>query len=252
MKNLLLALPTLLLFSATALAHEPPRRQRVHHDEVPVGGFVIFGLSSGRFREEDDSPSTYEIESENGGGINLAAALRFEPGLMVRGSYVKTVAEEYESCDRTTGVCGTFDEDLVVRQERIGVFFAPPLHGRPVGFRAGGGYASFMREARDSNNEIRSDGGFIEGAIVIDAGRVVTFDAGLVLLGLDNDFGDAGGAEIFGNAMFHAGPVDVGIGMRSLAFTTEVDGTASDYEFTQGYAEGRVMVGMQWGYGSRR
>jgi hypothetical protein len=253
-RRLILATIGILLFSAAASAHEPPNRRPAlrHQHQDPVGGFFVGGLSSGRLHEEDDDPHTEEIETEGGGGINLTGGLRFEPGLMVRASYMTTTAERWEDCDKLAGTCTTNEADFVVWETRVGAFYAPALDHRPVSFRVGGGYENFAMKIKGSGNELESDGAFVEGAVVFNAGRVATFDTGVALFGLENEFGDAGGAEFFGNVAFHTGPVDVGLGIRSLGITTELDDPSfPDATFTDNYVEGRLTIGTAWGYGSR-
>lgn len=218
----------------------------IAHAAENVGGFVAGGLSSGKLTEQDD-PYTYEVDTDSGGGLNLTGALRFRPGIMVRAGFDSIRADGGTACVLGSG-CSSFGNDVDVHETRLGVFYAPPMH-KVLGFRVGGGYERVSLEIQGSGKGV-SDGGFIEGALLINAGRIVTFDVGAALLSLtdDNDEHVRGG-EFAAAAIFHAGPVDIGVSGRGLHFETDVSGSSSTV--SDDFSEGRLTVGGQWGYAAR-
>lgn len=207
-----------------------------------VGGFVEGGLATVSGQETDPP---FKVELDDGLGINLAGGLRWSPGFMVKIAYSMS---EHDGGEISSGnLRANFDDEVTAEELRIGFFWAP-LHEETVGFRIGGGYENTLIEI-DSFGESETDGVFVEGALLVRAGDVVTFDFGGALIKTeDEDNNDTDGVEFRIGAKFHLGPVDLGVAYRHLEFSTDVDGTDVDDEFD----ELRVTIGGSWGWGRRK
>lgn len=209
----------------------------------PVGGFVRGGLSLTGFEEEDSFGN--RIELDGGGGINLTGGVRFEPGLSIKGAWTHSEHDGGEYDFPGLG-SGTFEEDSEIDEFRFGVYYEPPMT-RMIGFRAGGGYEGMRVDIPALTYELEFDGVFVEGAVLFKVGRIVTFDAGLAFMGLEDNFDqDAGGAEIRFGALFDTGPLDIEVVYRGLNINTEYDFGGGDVDDT--FGELRVSIGGAWGY----
>jgi hypothetical protein len=207
-----------------------------------VGGFIEGGLS--RVSAEETDPP-FRAELDDGTGLNIAGGIRWAPGFMVKASYSMS---EHDGGDlfQNGRRLGSFDDEVTAEELRIGFYWAP-LHETTIGYRVGGGYENTMIDiATLGDNE--TDGFFVEGALLIKAGQVVTFDLGGAIMATeDDDSNDTDGLELHVGAKFHAGPVDIGAMYRHIEFTTDAGGVDVDDEF----GEFRVTIGGSWGYGRR-
>ncbi len=142
-----------------------------------------------------------------------------------------------------------FSDEFKRTESRFGVFYAPQFN-QVVGLRTGLGFEKITIEAPTiSSTDAVSDGGFVELAVLLNAGKAVTFDIGGALFGLENDDAeDVIGAEFAIGATFHAGPVDIGLMGRAISLETDLDGGET---ITEDFSEGRVTIGTSWGYLSR-
>jgi hypothetical protein len=215
-----------------------------------VGGYVNGGLSIGTYQNEG-TDSEQGLELDTGTGFNLTSGLRFSPGIEVRLSYFKTNHDGGEFTD-DGDFDGDFDTDVTLDDFRLGVFYyKAPL--RTFGFRVGGGFVKLGYDF-DESDKITTDGLFFEGAALINAGRLVTFDIGAGLLATESDDEDSEsvGFEFGLNAIFHAGPVDIGVGYRVLGLGTEFDDEDYDDELAEVFGEFRITIGGKWGYPKAR
>jgi len=208
-----------------------------------VGGFINGGLSFTSFEAEDNFGD--RVELDDGTGFNVTGGIRFKPGLMAKLSYSYA---EYDGGDLflNNRFVGSFDDEVNADELRIGFYYAPPER-RVIGFRVGGGYERVSIDIPSVfSDESKTDGLFAEGAILINAGRIVTFDIGGALMAMeDEDSNDSAGAEFRAGAVFHVGPVDLGLAYRALAINTEYD-DGDEEDDTIG--ELRLTIGGAWGY----
>ncbi len=211
------------------------------------GGFVSAGYNSGSFSVKDD-PYTVKIDLEDGRGGNLTGGVRFRPGIMLRASLDSTTHEGFTACAAGSG-CMDFSDEFKRTESRFGVFYAPQFN-RVLGLRAGLGFEKITIEAPTvSSTDAASDGRFFEIALLLNAGKAVTFDIGGASFDLENDDAeDVKGAEVAIGATFHAGPVDIGLMGRAISLETELNGGGT---VTEDFSEGRVTIGTSWGYLSR-
>ena len=117
-----------------------------------------------------------ELEFVDGAVYHVEGGMRPKPDLLLRGTYAYTNYEEFTAL-------GTLliAENVAQRELRLGAFYAP----RPtpaVGFRLGGGYATFGDILAGT-----SQGGFAEAAMVLHAGAQVSFDLSAARTHLDGD-----------------------------------------------------------------
>jgi hypothetical protein len=206
-----------------------------------VGGYLNGGLSIATYENEDSED--FGIELDTGTGFNLTGGIRFSPGFDVRLSYVQTT---HDGGDLTfeDDFDGSFDDEVKLSEFRAGFFYA--MTPKPVGFRVGGGYTEQGFEFEDED-EFTTDGLFLEAALVVNAGKFVTFDIGGTFLALeDEEDGETGGFEFNVKSLFHVGPVDLGVGYRLLGMHTEYD--EDDYELDEVYGEFRLTIGGSWGF----
>lgn len=210
-----------------------------------VGGFFRGGVAVTAFEEEDSFGN--RIELDGGAGINLTGGVRFVPGIMLRAAWTHSEHEGGEYFFPGVG-SGTFEQDAEIDEFRLGVFYQPP-HERVVSFRAGAGYEGVRIDVPALYFDLDFDGVFVEGAVLFRVAEVVTFDVGLALMGLEDNYDqDAGGAEFRASALFGAGPLDFEASYRALNINTEYwDGGDVDDTF----AELRFTVGASWGYPQR-
>lgn len=211
--------------------------------QAEVGGFIEGGLShvSG---EETDAP--FRVELDEAIGFNIAGGIRWAPGLMAKISYSGSEHDGGELFQNGRRVA-TFTDDVSAEELRIGFYWAP-LHTNTVGFMVGGGYENTLIEV-GSFSENETDGGYLEGVLLVKAGTVATLEFGGAVMSTEGDDNtDTDGLELRVGAKFHLGPVDLGVAYRYLEFSTDVGGGDVDDEF----GEFRVTVGGAWGYGSRR
>lgn len=205
-----------------------------------VGGFINGGLSSVSFDAEFTDGS---IELEDGRGLNLTGGIRFKPNLMVRAGITSSNHDGGVICISGSG-CTNFTDEVDLEETRVGVFYAPQVND-VFGFRVGGGYESVSFQF-ESSPESESDGIFLEGAVLLNAGRVVTFDIGGAFFALEDEDGfDTDGTEFRVGATFHAGPVDIGVSGRGLYLETDYGGGDTEED---NIGEARLTVGGSWGY----
>lgn len=204
-----------------------------------VGGFAHGGLSVGSYSVNNSYGFAYD--SDTGTGFSLSGGIRFESGLMLRGGYCEISHDDDALCD--SGGCFRFPEKLSTSESRVGVFYAPSQQG-VTGFRVGGGYEAIRVEPDSFFN--KSDGGFLEAALLLNAGRVVSFDVSGSLMSLrDNRDQSVRGMEVRTGAIFHAGPVDIGISGRALSFKTEINRGGTVKERVR---EATLTIGGAWGF----
>lgn len=210
----------------------------------PLGGFFEIGASGSTFSVTDDDPQTFKLDFDDGGGGSIAGGVRFWPSLMVRANYDRTRYDGYTDCT-IPGSCVRFDDRLTRSESRLGVFFAPQITP-VVGVRAGIGGQWIKYEIRATSFDMREDGVFVEVAGLFNAGRIVTFEAGGAVSGLKNDNDeDVGGAEYLLGAIFHTGPVDLGVHARGQRLETDLQGGGKGIEK---FSSLLVSVGGHWGY----
>lgn len=205
-----------------------------------VGGFVNGGFSSVTFSGEVGGDT---IDLEDGNGFNVTGGVRFKPGLMVRAGFSSSNHDGGVFCISGSG-CTNFSDEVDLEEFRLGVFYAPQVND-VVGFLIGGGYESLSFQVEGSP-ESDPDGTFFEGAVLLNAGRVVTFDIGGAVFALEDDDGfETDGTEFRVGATFHAGPVDIGVGWRGIYLETDYGG--GDIE-EDDVGEARLTIGGSWGY----
>jgi hypothetical protein len=206
----------------------------------PVGGFIEGGLSLAHFEAEASDDT--EVELDDGTGFNLRGGIRFTPGLMLNLAYTQTDHSGGEVRQPGFGTTD-FDDDVSLQELRAGFYYAPP-HTRVFGFRAGAGYEKVTIDFDFGDYD--ADGVFGEGALLIKAGRVATFDISGALMVLDADGADEiGGADFRSGVRFHVGVVDLGLAYRVLALHYEYDDGSDEDDV---YEELRLTVGTHWGY----
>lgn len=209
-----------------------------------VGGFFELGASGSTFSVTDDDPQTFKLDFDDGGGASVAGGIRFKPGLMVRANYDRTRYDGGSDCT-IPGSCVRFDDRLTRSESRLGVFFAPQITPM-VGVRAGLGWQWINYEIRTTGFDMTEDGLFVEVAGLFNVGRIVTFEAGGAVSGLQNDNDeDVGGAEYLLGAIFHTGPVDIGVHARGQRLETKFQGGGKGMEEFSSFL---VSVGTHWGY----
>lgn len=192
-----------------------------------VAGFIHGGVGVA-FRKPD-APYDYDA----GTVLHLEVGNRYPDGLMVRVSYA------YTFYDALTGAGGVIARDIGQQDARFGLFFAPQPRGA-LGFRVGGGYV--YGDERTGSSDRTQDGGFLEAAATLDAGRRATFDLAAAVLKVEgrSDY-DAEGGELRLGVALHAGPVDLTLGSRYLALDRESP-------FDESLLEFRAGVAGRWGY----
>lgn len=222
------------------------------------GGFIEGGLSIGTYEFEDSDDDGLDFDPAL--GYRLTGGVRFSPGFEVRASFVST---DYKDGDliSNNSVVGDADGDTSFSQFRVGAFYSPRTRS-VVGFRVGAGYEkqSFDFEIPAVELEIDSTGYFAEGALLINAGSLITFDVGGKYLKMHTDTngaserGDKDGIEFHTTATFHLGPVDVGAGFRLLKMDTTYDDPTGgeDYVVDENVKELFVTVAGAWGYPKSR
>ena len=208
-----------------------------------AGGYVNGGFSLSSYNGKYDDG--FELDLDPGRGFNLQGGVRFSPGIDVRLSFDQVKHDGGDALD-DGNLLFSFDDEVTISEFRLGVYFAPPPK-RTVGFRVGGGYIrqSFKIEGFGSDTDT-ANGLFGEGAVLIDAGKVVTFDLGGTLFVNEHDEdGTSVGVEAHAMAVFHAGPVDIGAGYRYQAINTQFD---DDDNLDESIGELRLTIGGSWGF----
>jgi hypothetical protein len=213
-----------------------------------VGGYIDGGPTVAFYEFEDSDD--FRLEFDTGVGYSLAGGLRFTPGLNLHATYRHVEhrgGDVYFDDDKID----TFDEDLELSDLRIGFHYAPPVE-KVVGFRVGAGYVrqTFEIDAPGSD-ELVTDGGFFEGGLIVKPAQFITLDVGGGLLAMkDDEDGDAFGLEVRGQATFHFGALDLGLGGRWTLVNTEYE---DDFDLEEEFGEIRFTIGGSWGYpGVRR
>src|SRR5262245_39325481 len=214
-----------------------------------TGGYIYGGANFAGHDVDLNDGTTLEFEPGN--GFNVKGGVRFSPGVDVQFSLTQN---KHDGGDQVigAGVSRHFDTELTFSELRLGAFYAPP-QSSTVGFRVGGGY---IRQAHDLDTpgfdaEI-ANGLFAEGAVLIDAGKVVTFDLGSSVFASEHDDDHSGrsvGLDLHAYVFFHTGPVDFGVGVRGQGIGTEYDDGDS---IDERLAEFRLMIGGSWGYPKKR
>jgi hypothetical protein len=237
--------------------------------QAEVGGFIEGGVNFTALRIEDDFDSRVEnrIEFDDGTGFNLTGGLRFTPGLMLKASYSFS---EHDGGDvfRNGRRIFAFDNEIEADELRVGFYYAPPQK-RVVGFRVGGGYERVSIDAPDfMADEAKTDGLFVEAALLLNAGQVASFDIGGAVMAMEDDRdNDAVGLEFRAGVTFHTGPVDIGLAYRFLGIATDnydfdddsyYDDDYYYYDYEEEYSsrydqssvisELRLTVSGKWGY----
>ncbi|TJY58185.1 porin family protein [Sinimarinibacterium sp. CAU 1509] len=223
-----------------ALALSNPAWAQTQTPSDPVGGYLEGGLSAAHFEIETSDNTT--IELDDGAGFNLLGGIRFAPGLMLNVAYTQTDHSGGE-VHQPGSADSSFGYDVSLQELRAGLFYAPP-HTRVFGFRAGAGYEKITFDLDFGDYD--ADGVFGEGALLIKAGRIATFDLSGALMVLDGDGADEiGGAEFRSGVRFHVGAVDLGLAYRVLALHFEYDDGSDEDDL---YEELRLTIGTRWGY----
>ena len=176
---------------------------------VASEGFVAGGVGVAR-RELDEGPlAILGLEYDDGTVLAAQVGTHYDTGLMLRVDYT------YTYYDALTAVNGTLvlSEDIQQQETRFGVFYATPVRA-PVRLRWGGGYV-YADEDAESQDSRYQDGGFLEGAVAVDAGKRVTFELAAAALKLDGpqDY-DAETTAVSGGVALHLGDADLTLDAR--------------------------------------
>ena len=204
--------------------------------------FVRGGLSSVGF-EQNDSPRTYSLKADDGGGLNLSGGLRLDNGFALRADFVGSSHDGGRLCVSGLG-CGNFDDDIDVGEGRLVFLWAPQL-SEHVMLEVGGGFESISADTGDVESKI---GGIVlEGSLVFPATEVWTFNVGLALMSLEDDdtHEDVTGGEFRAGVIADVGPVEIGAMLRGLGLEQDDDDSSSTIE--TGVGELRLTIGGSWG-----
>lgn len=213
-----------------------------------IGGFVQGGVGGAVDYVIYDDDDSYE-QTDAGVGFNLEGGLRFAPGFEVKLSYAVTSHDGIETYDEDDDLIASDDSDVRLDDFRAGFFFAPPPRSI-FGYRVGLGYVRQGADYEDASEVYETDGFFLEGGLSLDLGRFVTINANGGYLKMEDDYdGDINGGEFKAGALFHAGPIDIGLSWRVMALSYDYDDSDG---FKELYYDYRLTIGGSWGYGSRR
>jgi hypothetical protein len=213
-----------------------------------VGGFVQGGVGGALDYLKYDDDDSYD-QTEAGVGFNLEGGLRFAPGFEVKLSYSVTSHDGTDYYDEYDDLISSDDADVSFDDFRAGFFFAP-AHRSIFGYRVGLGYVRQGTDYEDASEVYEIDGFFLEGGVSLDLGRYVTINANGGFLKMADDYDtDIGGGEFKAGALFHAGPIDIGLSWRVMILSYDSDDFVDSDEL---YYDYRLTVGGSWGYGSRR
>jgi hypothetical protein len=203
-----------------------------HAEEVAS---TVHGGIGAAWRE----PAVDAVDYDTGTLLHLTLASRYEYGLLLRVDYAYTLY------DALTANGLPVAKDIEQHDARGGAYYAPWTRS-PVAWRIGGGYAWAREDEDEPARELTQDGGFVEAGIAVKLGDRVVVDvagAGLKLEG-DGDY-DAEGSEARLGLTIDAGPLDVTVGARYIAWQRE-------NTFDEDVFELRVGLGGNWGYPENR
>ena len=138
----------------------------------------FLGAGLGIAEREDSEPpfENLDFAYEDGIVYHVEGSVRLEPNVLLRGTYA------YTNYDELTAVGFlVISENVAQRELRLGAFYAP----RPLawlGFRVGGGYATF-----GDTMEGTSHGYFGEAAAVLHTGTHLSWDLSAARQVLDSE-----------------------------------------------------------------